>query len=236
MLMPKSGLQERLKSLSFQGGADLFGIADITPAREFIASQGNDLDRLPRAISIGMQLCNDIVDRHSPDEKREESFYWHHVYGVVSPLLDLLAQRVCRELQMQGSRAFPVPASMPYDRERLSGVFSHKLAAHLAGLGWIGKSCLLLTEEFGPRVRFVTVLTDADLTPGEPFDKKCGKCRVCVVSCPAQAITGREFRAADPREDRLDARACADYRQAHPCGLCVARCPTGDWRRRSKSK
>jgi hypothetical protein len=66
----------------------------------------------------------------------------------------------------------------------LKDVRAHKLAAHLAGLGWIGKSCLLLTEQFGPRVRFVSVLTDAPLEAGSPLDKPCGKCQVCIDACP----------------------------------------------------
>jgi len=116
---------------------------------------------------------------------------------------------------------------MPYNREVLRGVFSHKLAAHLAGLGWIGKSCLLITPSFGPRVRFVTVLTDAPLSPGAPLNRKCGKCRACILACPVQAFKGVEFRATDPVETRFDRWVCEEYRRTHPCGLCVAKCPFG---------
>lgn len=224
--MSKIDLEQRLKLLVFQSGGDLFGVADLTSAREFIAAQGGEaLARFPRAVSIGMRLSDLIVDQHSPDQKREDSLYWYHVYEVVTPALDFLAQRVCRELQAEGYQAFPVPASQPYNRETLRGVFSNKLAAHLAGLGWIGKSSLLLTPEFGPRVRFVTVLADAPLAPGKPTDKKCGNCQMCVVSCPVQALKGWEFQPGDPVEVRFNTRACFEYRNTHPCGVCVARCP-----------
>ena len=175
-----------------------------------------------------MRLSDAIVDQHSPDEKIESSLYWHHIYRVVSPALDFLAQRVQRELQADGYQAFPVPSSMPYNRELLKSILSHKLAAHLAGLGWIGKSCLLITPDFGPRVRFATVLTDALLSPGGgPIDEECGKCRACIAACPVQALKGIEFQPAEPVEARFDTWICEEYRRTHACGLCVARCPIG---------
>ena len=218
----------RLETLVYQNGGDLFGVADLEPAHEFIIAQGGEtLDRFPRAVSIGIRLSDVIVDQHNPDDRHENSLYWHHVYRVVTPALDFLARRVQRELQADGYMAFPVPGSMPYDRETLKGIFSHKLAAHLSGLGWIGKNCLLMTPDFGPRVRFVTILTDAPLPPGIPFDGRCGKCKRCVVACPVQAFKGIEFQATDPVEARFETRACEEYRRTHSCGLCVARCPVG---------
>lgn len=222
------GLQQRLEHLAYQNGADLFGVADLEPVREYIVAQGEEsLDKFPRAVSAGIRLSDVIVDQHSPDEKTEYSLYWHHVYGVVTPALNFLAQRIQRELQADSYKAFPIPGGQPYVRERLRSIFSHKLAAHLAGLGWIGKSCLLVNPDFGTRVRWVTVLTDAPLSPGVPLDKKCGKCRACVVACPVQAFTGIEFQETEPVEARFNARACEEYRRTHPCGLCVAKCPVG---------
>ncbi len=221
-------LEQRLKLLVSQGGGDLFGMADLNSAREFITAQGGEsLNRFPRAISLGMRLSDAIVNQHDPNEKNEDSLYRHHVYRVVTPALDFLAQRIYGELQAEGYEAFPVPASLPYDTEKLRGVFSHKLAAHLSGLGWIGKSCLLITPEFGPRVRFVTVLTDAPLSPGIPLNRKCGRCQACIVACPTKAFSGTEFRPEDPVETRFNTRACFEYRRTHPCGTCVAECPVG---------
>ncbi|MCK9565162.1 MAG: hypothetical protein M0Q43_03825 [Methanothrix sp.] len=69
--------------------------------------------------------------------------------------------------------------------ERVAVVFSHKLAAHMAGLGWIGKSCLLITPEAGPRVRWASVLTDAPMkATGYAMAERCGECRKCVDVCP----------------------------------------------------
>ena len=90
--------------------------------------------------------------------------------------------------------AYPIPASQRNGRDRMQSIFSHRMAAHLAGLGWIGKNCCLITPIAGPRVRLVTVLTDAPLPPGSPMDSRCGDCTACVDACPPHAIKGRAFR------------------------------------------
>jgi epoxyqueuosine reductase len=237
MTASKKVLTRKLGEVAREKGADLFGVADLDPARVFITNQGNfSLERFPFAVSLGLFLNDEIVESHSPDEPRRDSLYWFHVYEVVTRALDQLGYSISRWLSDQGFRTFPVPCSTPYNFQKLEGILSHKLAAHLAGLGWIGKNCLLLTDRFGPRVRFTTVLTDAPLQTGLPIDKPCGKCQVCIKACPVQAFTGKEFRSEDPRQVRFDAFKCSEYRKDHPCGLCVSSCPQGKPRaRRSKA-
>lgn len=228
MNLNENKLTSELELFSQQHGTDLFGVADLTVAREFDFAKDHFLiSQFPRAISVGMQLCDSIVDQHSPQEKQRESLYWHHVYNVVTQSLDFVAYDLARWLLARKFKAFPVPASMPYNLEKLEGIFSHKLAAHLGGLGWIGKSSLLLTEEFGPRVRFASVLTNAPLETGSLREKPCGKCRVCVETCPVGAFTGVEFNYTDSLEARFDASKCSLFRREHPCGLCVSSCPAG---------
>ena len=230
----ETGLTQKLEKFSRKGGADLFGVADLGLAGDFIASQCPSwVGAFPRAVSLGMQVNAGIAEQHDPNEPRHLSMYWFHVYEVVSPALNFLAYDTARWLTAKGFKAFPIPASMPYDPAKLMGVFSHKLAAHLAGLGWIGKSCLLLTDRFGPRVRFVSVLTDAPLETGSPLDRPCGKCRACVDACPAKAFTGAEFHPEEPREVRFDVFKCSEFRKAHPCGVCVSTCPRGKRSRNS---
>jgi epoxyqueuosine reductase QueG len=139
-------------------------------------------------------------------------------------------------LRVAGAAVLAVCASCRTDNDRLCGLFSHKLAARLAGLGWIGKSCLLVTRQAGPRVRWTTVLTNAPLLPtGEPTEQACGECRRCVDACPAGAFSGQPFRAEEPREVRFAVRKCEDYVNAVShrmgcqvlCGLCMAACPHG---------
>lgn len=219
-------------------GADFFGIADIAPAREAIREQGGGLvASFPRAVSIGLKLFHPIVDqlplRH--EETAHARNYAHHCYTVINQRLDLIASRVADLLQKQGHRVYPVPASQTIDTVRNRGVFSNKMAAHMAGLGWIGKSCLLVTPENGPRCRWATVLTDAPLAPtGHPLDTRCGDCRECVDACPAQAFTGRNFREDEHRDVRFDTQKCKAYREQcndqygfRECGMCLWACPHG---------
>lgn len=133
-------------------------------------------------------------------------------------------------------------SSQTANDERLLGLFSHKLAAHLAGLGWIGKSCLLVTPEVGPRVRWASILTDAPLPAGEPIPQRCGNCRECVEACPAQAFTGRSFRQDESREARFDVFKCREYTREREkamgvgaCGMCVYICPHGRVDKRRKA-
>jgi epoxyqueuosine reductase len=231
-----SELRERLAVQAAQLGADAFGVADLTPARVFIVDQGGEfLGRFPRAVSVGVRLPEGIVDelpRHAaPAVALTYNFL---VYSTVNSALDNIALAISRILQEAGFAVLPVPTSQTVNAARYQGLFSQKLAAHLAGLGWIGKSCLLITPEHGPRVRWVSVLTDAPLAPGQPMAERCRSCKLCVEACPASAFTGAKFEESEPREARMNAQACYDYREgmfkisgARTCGMCVYVCPYG---------
>lgn len=219
-------------------GADFVGVADLSLAHDAILAQGGPvIAAYPRAISVGIGLLHTIVDQLPNRADRAVAFsYQYHSYDLINQRLDLLISQVSRFLQREGYRALPVPASKRADDERICAAFSHKIAAHLAGLGWIGKSCLLVTPEIGPRVRWATVLTDAPLrVTGEPTAANCGDCNQCVEICPVQAFTGEPFRASEPREKRYDAGKCDSYfaemkekdSELAVCGLCLYVCPHG---------
>jgi epoxyqueuosine reductase len=226
-----------IKALGHSLGADFWGVADLTLAREAIISQGGPaVAGFPRAISVGIGLFHPIVDQLPRRADRAvATSYKHHCYDLINVRLDHITSRLSSVLQSAGHRVFPVPASMPVDDVRICAVFSHKLAAHMAGLGWIGKSCLLVTPEAGPRVRWASVLTDAPLEPtGGPMDEQCGSCRQCVEVCPVHAFTGEAFRPNDPREVRFDAQKCDQYfddmhrtQSWAVCGMCLYVCPHG---------
>jgi epoxyqueuosine reductase len=218
-------------------GADYFGVADLAEARDFIHAQGGDrVSRYPRAVVMGIGLLDTLVDMlEDRDDRTGAALYRHHSYDVVNAALDGMALQVANIIQQEGFRALPVPASKRTSDGMIAGVFSQKLAAHLAGLGWIGRSCLLVTPDHGPRVRWITVLTDAPLVPtGKPMEPRCGKCTECVDICPVHAFTGRPFLRDEPREARFDAAACDRYFKELEagngpvvCGLCLFVCPHG---------
>ncbi|MFA5073086.1 MAG: 4Fe-4S double cluster binding domain-containing protein [Nitrospirota bacterium] len=231
-------MNHKIKKLVETGGADFYGVADLSPAYDAILEQGGPtIAAYPRAISVGIALPHAIVDQLPDRTNRAAAVnYLHHGYDVINQRLDFLVSRVSSLIQQEGYQALPIPASKRIDEERICAAFSHKLAAHLSGLGWIGKSCLLITPEAGPRVRWATVLTDAPLfVTGKPLEERCGNCNQCVEICPVHAFMGKAFRAADPREVRYDAGKCDRYFQAMKkkdaelavCGLCLYVCPHG---------
>lgn len=230
-------LEKQFESLAQSWGAEFFGVADLSPAHDAICEQGGaEFAKYSRAISIGIALFDSIVNQLPlRSEKAVAVNYRHHCYDVINQQLDIITSRLSSVLQEEGYQAMPVSASKTVDDEKLWAVFTHKMAAHLAGLGWIGKSCLLITPEFGPRVRWATVLTDAPLeVTGESMEERCSTCEQCVEICPVKAFTGRPFQENESREVRFDARKCDNYLKALEeqdklavCGMCLYICPFG---------
>lgn len=226
-----TGLMSALGELIASQGGDLWGVADLSGLSPLPGDGARvDLAAYPRAVSIAVLFPKAIVQELLAGPSHT---YLYH-YNVVNARLDDVALRVSSRLQTEGHAAYPVPASQRHGRDHLQSVFSHRMAARLAGLGWIGKSCCLITPRAGPRVRLVTVLTDAPLPAGHPLAQDCGDCQACVTACPAGAIKGVAFRENQPLIQRFDAVACTTYKDnvrdrwgKRCCGLCLAACPAG---------
>lgn len=215
-------------------GASLVGFADM---------QGLAPDPfadLPRAVSIAVRLSPDIVD----DILSGPTLEYQTEYERVNTLLNEIAGKSVQLIRARDYRAeyFPVTirdSAMGGDYpQTLRVAFQHKTAATRAGLGWIGKCALFISCDLGPRIRLVTAFTDMPLETGTPIvEGTCGDCTVCVTACPAQAISGREWRLGMRREEFFDAHACRNTcrrlmrertgMDAALCGLCVAICPKG---------
>ncbi|MFW9881030.1 MAG: 4Fe-4S double cluster binding domain-containing protein [Candidatus Thorarchaeota archaeon] len=216
---------------------DYCGISDLSSAKEFIINQGgNILEGFNYCISIGIILPNSIVDQLPYRSNKAVAVnYRFHAYEIINSRLDYNASIISSFIQKRGYNVMPIVAAERYDDERICAVFSHKLGAHLSGLGWIGKNCLLITPRNGPRVRWASILTDAPLqATGEPMNEKCDDCLDCVTICPVKAFSGRNFNHDEPREIRYDAQKCHDYfmgmkneRKVQVCGMCLYACPHG---------
>jgi epoxyqueuosine reductase QueG len=174
------------------------------------------------------------VDGLSRHEDPAVIFTYRGLYNAVNSKLDQISLLIAKRIQKTNFNAYPI-FNIMIDSKKLIGSFSHKLAAHLSGLGWIGKSCLLITPQYGPRLRWGTVLTDAPLTTGLPLPQRCGECSECVDICPPKAFTGVPFNSSEPREVRFKAHLCDEYMDRRKerfgeglCGLCVHICPHGN--------
>jgi epoxyqueuosine reductase QueG len=190
---------------------------------------------LPRAIAL--------VARHDPDAMAGVDVAptpaYYADYNRLNALLDEAAASLVAALRAAGHAAEAVSATIyedDYDDVEDwgdAGVFAHKTAATRAGLGWIGKTALFVSPQFGPWVRLATVFTDADLTPGTPVvEGLCGACRDCVDACPAGAGKDVTWRAGMPRDELYDEKACEAQTELYDdlggvCGACLAVCPYG---------
>jgi len=108
-----------------------------------------------------------------------------------------------------------------------------------AGLGEIGRNGLLVTPEFGPRIRISKVLTDLPLAVDSPIEfgviEFCEACKKCAETCPSQSISYGE-RTAEPLNISnvsgslkwpMNAETCRKYwgQVNRPCTTCISSCP-----------
>ena len=63
-----------------------------------------------------------------------------------------------------------------------------RAAAVRAGVGWWGKSTMVLDPRNGPWLLLGSVATDAELATTEPMVRDCGTCTACIPACPTGAI------------------------------------------------
>ena len=246
---------ELIDGLKEASGTELFGVADASAYGKKAPPghrPGDYLDDARSVVLLGMRMLDLPLD-DLPATRKEYTVNFH----MANTRLNHALFDAAGYLQERGYKVFPVPylempgwnldkrpawmlkllrhlTAVPKVHELLNARvlwenLSYRHMAVEAGLGEIGLNNLLLTPEHGARVRFVALLTDAELPAGKP--REPGLCRpercgyACVKACPVGALS----------EDGLgtDKATCLKYyiKLGVPgfsglrCGLCVARCP-----------
>ena len=216
-------LSRALEASLRNAGADLVGFADLTDSH----SPGQPA--LTTGVALAIALDRAIVARGDADVAALHLNY-HSGYLRMSALVS-----ACQEMLTGYGFAAWAP-EVTRNLPGLVGAFSHKLVATRAGLGWVGRSSLLVTFRYGCAVVLGSVLTDAALMHGRPVtESHCGPCTRCVTACPYGAIRGPEWHPGVERDCLLDAYLCSRKREEsvaelgfkHPCGLCMRACPVG---------
>jgi epoxyqueuosine reductase QueG len=191
-------LTGEVSKLLKSNGAGLVGVASVD--RFEGAPRGHHpRDFIPGAksvVSFGAPMLHFAVnwERHLRDsdlvapENRKEVLQNYLAWD----LLDMMSLRLASFLENQGYRSLFFPQHTrhrPLIWEKVfqgRGLFSHRHAAVRAGLGEFGLNNLVITPQYGPRIRFNSVITEAELTPSPLLEaKSClgEKCSICVKAC-----------------------------------------------------
>lgn len=234
-------MERELEKLLLEHGAAMVGFAKIEglynevdlegPRTEDSETEPFEIPEYPYGISIAMAYPGEII-RGIHDGP---SIEYYDAYHRMKHQLDDLVLRCAEYIKMQGYNAYPQT-----EDTKEFGIFRtimpHKTVAVKAGLGWIGKSALFITEAYGSAVRLSSVLTDMPIEyPNTILRSRCGSCRLCTEACPGGAISGRNWSPDLNRDDFYDAMACRRKarelaaknldKKVTLCGKCIEVCP-----------
>lgn len=230
-------INDEIKAIIEPYCVDYTGFADLRNYKEELTRYGGRItENYPNGISLGLVIPASMVN-YLPDQSdiNIACEYRIHGYDVLNQRLNIVASVISSYLNQQGFRTLPITAAETTDVDNAFPTVSHKMIARIAGLGWIGKNCLLVTPEHGPRLRLISILTEAPLdTVDNLLEQRCNDCTECMKICPVGAIRGKNYKDGEDREERFDFMKCRDYfdslkqtQKYAVCGLCLYVCPYG---------
>ncbi len=218
-------LENEINDYAIANGATITGFSCLGDIWEDISRTWPVADITTRnAVTVGIALNSSIVDEILAPREDTYERYYRDCYTVVNDQLNELTAMIVVFLQDKGYKSRAILASDRVGTDGLLGTLSHKIAARRAGLGWIGRHCMIVTPQYGPAIRWGTIFTDAVFAPVKIMDNGCGNCRACVEICPVKAYTGKPFAENDPLSERYDTVKCRDYIANKKCSKCLAIC------------
>lgn len=225
--MDSHALTQHITKELLDNGADIVGVGDLTELPP------EERKGLPYGISVAVRYPSKVIRgiAHLPTQ---EYCDW---YNLLNERLDALVTLGAEKLRSLGYNACAqTRAEVGFGETGNNTTLPHKTVATRAGLGWIGKSALLVTRELGSMIRLSSILTDAPLVAAVPINEsQCGSCTVCTKACPAGAISGKAWELGLYRDEFFDAVSCRatatersfqGFGGGHTiCGKCIEICP-----------
>jgi len=254
-----------VKDMTRERGADLVGIASVDRF-EGAPPGHHPAELLPGAKSVivaAIRIPDPVVDCDTyhlkmrdlaPDQavqSIENNFYMQMGHYVLDVQLNIMAVKLANKLEIGwGLRSLPTPNTVNTGMGHIVmasmlAFFSQRHAATRAGLGEFGFSGLVLTPQFGPRNRFVSVITEAELEPDPLITEKIcmrGACGgkdgpKCFQKCANGALQMRDgvnideiFINIPTRNDISKCIGLSPEGAGFGCGFvggCLRVCPTG---------
>ena len=255
---------EEIKTILISYGMTVAGIAGVDRFEGAPPGHG-PLDLLPAAKSVivaGVRIPDPVVDWDEYHLKmtemdtdlgiraNTENFYLQMGHYVEDMMLNIAATRLANYLEVE-HRLRSLPAvnathtGLGHPVEEVQfGFFSQRHAAVRAGLGEFGYSGLVVNPRFGPRVRYVSVITEAEIEPDPLLTEKvclrgaCGgdKGPLCHLRCgkgALQFIDGIDHdKVFFDIPVRLERSGCipTNPEEGFGCtfiGTCMRQCPIG---------
>jgi epoxyqueuosine reductase len=202
-----------LEVFARKAGADAIGYTSVP--REWIFQ--DTAIAYQQAIVLVMEMSKERMDL-APN--RDTAVMVHETYNA----LGQVSNRVADWLREHGYAAH---AGHP-----LMGMALYPPMAQAAGLGWRGISGLLITPEYGPRVRLAAVFTEIENLPVNENTEHawildfCESCRRCIRECPPYAFFDDPIHHENGLITVLDNAKCFPYFATnHGCSICIKVCP-----------
>ena len=227
----RSAMTRKIKAVARFFGADRVGVCELNQA--YVASHRWDeylagSHKPAEPIRLKHRYAVSLVFKRDYDLVKAGHSYIDGAEGTL--VYNRAAVTACQLAAYIRELGYPAKAH----HEREEEVLQVPIAVE-AGMGELGRLGMLMTPDWGPRVRIATVTTDLPLFPDEPNDigvqTVCRLCRKCAENCPSGAIPrGDKSVVRGARKWAIDARKCLGFwgsnkKKWDDCSLCIAVCP-----------
>jgi len=184
-------LKEKVQQKAHEMGMELVGVTDLSRLKN-APKRFHATDYLPSARAVIVVGCH-FPEGSVENWEKTPSSYQYYGYALINKELGRACFHISKLVEQEGYKCFPiVPTghSKDMDSKAQMGEFSHRHAAVAAGLGAFGYNRLVITPQFGNRVRFCSIITEAPLTPDPMYDGPplCDRCKKCIKACPGNCF------------------------------------------------
>jgi epoxyqueuosine reductase QueG len=220
-------LNNKIKTELSRIGADIVGFGNLEELPDEVRNG------LPVGISVAVVYPKEIICGIAKLPTQEYCDW----YNKLNTLLDMIVTDGAKFLRDLGYKAIAQTREYVGTGENNDNtLLPHKTVATRAAIGWIGKSALLVTNEYGSAIRLSSIITNAPLVTALPINEShCGDCMICTNACPGGAVSGKLWQVGLERDEFFDAVKCRKTARERAkqgfggsntiCGKCIEVCP-----------